>query len=220
DILIDIDLAVTLSGEAGESVSRSRTRAGFAWILTSGLLAFTSASLALVHFREKPPATPSEWRLDIATPISPSPLSFALSPDGRSIVFAASGSGSGSSQLWLRRLDQQTEPHALAGTEGAISPFWKPDSKSIAFVADSQLKRVDADAGALVVLASSVRPGGSWNASGVIVFAGAGATLQRIPDSGGQAETLTGIGPAGWPQFLPDGRYFVFHKGGTDAGSS
>jgi serine/threonine protein kinase/Tol biopolymer transport system component len=221
DILIDIDLAITLSGEAVESVSRARTRAGFAWILTSGLLAFTSASLALVHFREKPPATPSEWRLDIATPVSASPLSFALSPDGRSIVFAASGSGSGVSQLWLRRLDQQTEARALPRTEGAIAPFWKPDGKSIAFVADSQLKRVDVDSGSLGVLASNVRPGGSWNASGTIIFAGAGATLQRIPDSGGQTEIVSDTGPAGWPQFLPDGRNIIFHSAaGTGAGSS
>jgi hypothetical protein len=56
DILIDIDLAVTPSGGAAESVSRVRKRAGFAWILTSGLLAFAS-HLSRLCTGEKPPAT-------------------------------------------------------------------------------------------------------------------------------------------------------------------
>jgi eukaryotic-like serine/threonine-protein kinase len=35
----------------------------------------------------------------------------------------------------------------LAGTEGATFPFWSPDSKSIAFFADGNLKKIEASGG-------------------------------------------------------------------------
>ena len=46
------------------------------------------------------------------------PSSFAFSPDGRQLVFAASGDGQ--PRLWLRPLDKTTA-QPLAGTEGASS---------------------------------------------------------------------------------------------------
>ena len=44
---------------------------------------------ALRHLRETPPPAPPETRLDIVTPATDEPVSFALSPDGRQIVFVA-----------------------------------------------------------------------------------------------------------------------------------
>src|SRR5580704_18067514 len=51
-----------------------------------------------------------------------------ISPDGRYMVFSAYGSGG--AQLYLRSLDS-TSSQALPGTEGAMFPFWSPDSRSI-----------------------------------------------------------------------------------------
>ena len=59
------------------------------------------------------------------------PNGLTLSPDGRQIVFVASDDGH--SRLWLRSL-AGTTAQPLAGTDGALYPFWSPDSKSIAFV--------------------------------------------------------------------------------------
>ena len=73
------------------------------------------------------------------------PRTFALSPDGRQIVFVASGDGA--SRLWLRSL-ATTTAQPLAGTEGATFPFWSPDSRSIGFFAGGALKRLDLVAGA------------------------------------------------------------------------
>ena len=39
------------------------------------------------HLREAPPPAPPEMRLEITTPATDAPLQFALSPDGRSLVF-------------------------------------------------------------------------------------------------------------------------------------
>jgi hypothetical protein len=48
----------------------------------------------------------------------------------------------GKTGLWVRALDDTTV-HFLPGTEGAGSPFWSPDSKSIGFSAAGKLKRTD-----------------------------------------------------------------------------
>ena len=99
----------------------------------------TTAALAALaipsvrHLRETPPPAPPETRLDIVTPATDRPRSFALSPDGRQIVFVAPGDGG--SLLWLRSL-ATTTAQPLAGTEGAASPFWSPDSRSVGFFAD------------------------------------------------------------------------------------
>ena len=82
------------------------------------------------------------------------PTSFALSPDGRQIVFVASGDGA--SRLWLRSL-ATTTAQPLAGTEGATFPFWSPDSRSIGFFAGGALKRLDLGGGAPQTLAPVTR---------------------------------------------------------------
>ena len=145
-------------------------------------IAFTS--LAILHFSERPLDTP-EMRLEITTPATSVPLDFALSPDGRSLVFVASGDGP--QRLWLRQLDQ-TEAQPLPGTEAAIYPFWSPDNRSIGFFAGGKLKRIDVAGGLPQVLTNvNVGRGGSWNVEGTILFGLANGVLYRIPASGGDA---------------------------------
>lgn len=86
----------------------------------------------------------SEMRLEITTPPTTDPVSLAISPDGRSVVFV--GSAEGLSRLWIRRLDSTT-PRQLVGTEYASLPFWSPDGRSIGFFADGKIKRVDPESG-------------------------------------------------------------------------
>ena len=95
-------------------------------------------------------------------------MSFALSPDGRQLVFAAPGDGA--SRLWLRAL-ATTTAQPLAGTEGARFPFWAPDSRSIGFFAGDALKRLDLGGGAPQTVAQApTGRGGTWNTDGVILF--------------------------------------------------
>src|SRR5262249_48699973 len=122
-----------------------------AWFLmASTLVAFIS--VAIVYFYEKAAAVAPEMRLEINTPPTPSPLEFALSPDGRYIVFVASGDGP--QRLWLRALDK-TEARPLPGTEGADYPFWSPDSQSVAFYTTGKLKRIEIAGGAPQILANA-----------------------------------------------------------------
>jgi serine/threonine protein kinase len=117
---------------------------------------------AVRHFRETPPVSPPEMRLEINTPATAAPTEFALSSDGRYIVFVASGDGP--QRLWLRALDK-TEAQPMAGTEGADDPFWSADSRSIGFTASGKLQRIDIAGGSPQILANtSVLRSATWSA--------------------------------------------------------
>jgi serine/threonine protein kinase len=180
------------------------------------------AATALV-FRPTSSASPvPEMRLDITTPPTTEPASFALSPDGQKIVFVAT-SDSGS-QLWLRPLDV-VSARPLARTEGSTSPFWSPNSESVGFFAGGKLKRIDLDGGSVQTLAEA--PGGSggtWNNDDVILFTPRAYTpIQRISAKGGQPTAATQLETPGQsnfsPRFLPDGRHFLYYVPTTAGGS-
>ena len=187
-------------------------------IVGSGLAVLAAVALfvpAVRHLRE---ASPPETRLDIVTPPTSQPASFALSPDGRQVVFVASDDKA--SRLWLRSLST-TDAQPLADTEGATRPFWSPDGRSIGFFAKSALKRLDLGGGAPQTLAPATNgSGGTWNADGVIVFAPSiTSPLMRVPAAGGASVAATTLGSGQFghinPQFLPDGRRFLFTAGGA-----
>ena len=152
-------------------------------------------------------------RFEVSTAPTDDP-SVALSQDGRQIAFVANQDRV--PVLWVRSLDA-IENRALPGTRGASFPFWSPDGRAIGFFADDKLKRVDVAGGMpLAVTDAPNARGGTWNTDGVILFvSGVTAPIKRVPARGGQAESVTqlntGSGPAHrLPQFLPDGKRFLF----------
>src|SRR5262249_9950428 len=91
------------------------------------------------------------------------------------------------------------------------SPFWSQDSKSIAYFSDQKLKRIAAAGGMPQTLANAPAPaGGSWNRENVIVFTPSEFGLYRVSARGG-AVTAVGSRRNSHPQFLPDGRHFLFY---------
>ena len=168
---------------------------------------------ALVRFEVQPPANVT---------LSPAPVAsaaqLALSPDGRRLAFVATPKRA-VSQLWIRPLDGvQAQP--LPGTEGASYPFWSPDNRFIAFFAGGKLKKIDTTGGVPQVLSDApVGRGGAWNPDGIIVFGGRGnSPISRISASGGVVTAATTFNPdqavigQSWPQFLPDGRHFLYFQ--------
>ncbi len=198
------------------------SRGRLPWIAALAVAAALIAALAVPALRYLRLTPPPEVRLEITTPATDAPLQFALSPDGRSLVFVASGDGP--SRLWLRPLDQ-TEARPLAGTEGAIYPFWSPDSRSIGFSTITALSRLDLAGGTPQVLANlvGVPTDGSWNADGTILYTREAASpLWRISAAGGEPTAVTRLERPGqtahrYPQFLLDGRHFLFFELGTPA---
>ena len=86
----------------------------------------------------------------------------ALSPDGRQVAFVAEAPR-GRPGLWVRSLGDP-EAQLLRGTEDAIYPFWKPDSRSLGFFAQGKLKTIDIGGGPPRTLsdASLDSRGGTW----------------------------------------------------------
>jgi serine/threonine protein kinase/Tol biopolymer transport system component len=165
--------------------------ATMSWLYVS--VSWTPADQPLVH-------------LSIPLPGNTAPSFLAISPDGRLLVMSYQGG------LGLRALDS-SEITPLAGTQGALTPFWSPDSRTIAFFSDGQLKTVVASGGPPQTLCDDAgRGGGTWNRDGTILFA-SDTGLNRVAATGGACTVLTkaepGVAPK-VPVFLPDGNHFLY----------
>jgi eukaryotic-like serine/threonine-protein kinase len=196
--------------------------------LAAGLAIGASVAAALLwrstHDTIAP--APAQIRFSIETPPMPSPHSMAISPDGRSIAFTAFVRPNRSAMLFVRHigsLDSQPVPGTEdVSTAADFVPFWSPDSQSLGFhtPASGKLKAVDVAGGHLRVLCdvpSTLFQGGAWNQHNDIVFSSDGG-LYRVPAAGGTPALLASpstplqVGLR-WPQFLPDGRRYLYHAG-------
>ena len=178
-----------------------------------------------VAWARRAPEPPAVVRFPLFAPAglsNPSPP--VVSPDGRQIAFAADGDGK--RLIWIRPLDS-LEARALAGTEGVLRPFWSPDSRFLGFMAGGKLKKVDIFGGPPQTICDApYGADGSWSSEGVILFDGRGNDpLWRVPAAGGVIQPLVlgagkadaGTPGAGWPEFLPDGRRFLFTQSDGDS---
>ena len=144
---------------------------------------------------------------------------FAISPDGLRLAYVAQNA-EGRALLWIRPLDS-LEALALPGTEDAASPFWSPDSRMIGFFAGAKLKKIQATGGPPLTICDAPNArGGTWNQEGVILFTpNLNVPLHRVSASGGTPIAVTSLDPGKgdtthrWPQFLPDGRHFLYLAG-------
>jgi serine/threonine protein kinase len=144
-----------------------------------------------------------------------------LSPDGTRLAFSARDD-KGKILLYVRALTSLTA-QALAGTENAMYPFWAPDSRRIGFFVPGKLMKIDANGGLPQTLCESSPTGGrggAWSKQGVIVFnPQAVKPLFRVSESGGVPEPASKLEASEnshrWPQFLPDGKHFLYWSRGT-----
>ncbi|HEX7077159.1 MAG TPA: protein kinase [Candidatus Eisenbacteria bacterium] len=151
--------------------------------------------------------TPAEIR-SIGTP--------KISPDGRYVAFNGADT-TGVNRIYVRALGSMAVT-LLPGTEGAARPFWSPDSRFLAFMADNKLKKIAVTGGpAQTICESASRGDGSWGTNGQILFDGSSTdSVRAVSASGGAARPVTKIDHAAgevgaaWPQFLPDGRHFLY----------
>jgi Tol biopolymer transport system component/predicted Ser/Thr protein kinase len=141
-----------------------------------------------------------------------------VSPDGSKLAFTTAGDKGG---IWIRDLES-VEARLLPGTQGAVSPFWSPDNKSLAFGAGNKLMRVDVSGGPPQVLGESMFLVGSgfWTEDGEILFGPRGpGTLQRVKAAGGVPQPVTSLAKGelvhALPSLLPDGRHFLYLIGAS-----
>ncbi len=222
--LIEIAEALASPVEIGTSAP-VRTKNRILWLATTA--AILPIAIAVTYFsttamQPKPVVVrsailaPDKTTFVTTQPDSGVPV---LSPDGTRLAFIARDS---KGLLWLYvRAINSLSAQPLAGTVGAIHPFWSPDSRNLGFFSDGKLRRIDANGGPTQELAPVDRGrGGAWSPDGTILFSpGVNDPLLRIPASGGTATPATKIGgdESGhrWPYFLPDGKHFIFWSRGT-----
>ena len=201
--------------------ARRKSREKAAW--AAAALAAVAATVFAVGFFLRAPAAPRQVRFEIAPMPDLTQIgSPRLSPDGLHMAFHGID-GEGNSQIWLRDLDS-LEARPIAGTEGAGTgaenesrPIWSPDSRHIAFFIGTKLKKVPISGGPAQTICEAGGADGSWSSRGEIVFDGTAADpLWRVSAAGGIAKPevsptdLDGVTSVGWPEFLPDGRRFLY----------
>jgi eukaryotic-like serine/threonine-protein kinase len=210
------------SPAATEHAGKARLfgNARLAWLAAAGLLLVSLLSLpfAVKYLRQSPPTAPVAARFTIAAPEKATSIEAPeLSPDGRHLVFLVTMDGR--NRLWLRPLGSLTA-QPLPGTEGVFGfPFWSPDSRSIAFTAGGELRKLDLAGGAPQALCKvpagvGLEGSGTWNRDGVILFSSV-TGIYRVPATGGEPSLALRSDQPGlyrWPVFLPDGRHFLVRR--------
>ena len=225
---LDLEEESSPFGLAEVARSAAVTRARWVpWAVSVGAIALAGvAALALINSREAagrvtrftlpPPANTRFGAISSQRGAGTPAPHFAPSPDGQRIVYV-SYQINDVPRLWLRRLDD-FDGQPIAGTEDASFPFWSPDSQTVAFFANGQLKRIEISGGApQTICQAPAGEGGTWNSHGDILFAPADSGgLFKVRATGGVATPLTQLDEArselghAWPQFLPGGRHYLY----------
>ena len=137
----------------------------------------------------------------------------ALSPDGRTLVYA--GTHDGVPQLFRRPIDQ-FEATPMPGTEGGGAPFFSPDGQWVGFDIGQQLSKVAMAGGPPQTLVedASMR-GADWGADDLIVYGvnAPGGGLMQIPAAGGEPTPLFTSEDqrrSWYPQVLPESNAVLF----------
>jgi len=160
-------------------------------------------------FRGAPPVTVARFDIRVAGSTGPATVdngaSLAIAPDGSHFVYVATDGG-----LYDRYLDQlESRPLPARG----FAPFFSPDGEWVGYADGTALKKVAPTGGPPLAIASvsaDLFRGGAWGEDGTIVFApDVNSPLLRVPDGGGQVDTLThldvarGVTSHRWPEWLP-----------------
>ena len=201
--------------------STPRLRAGMAGWIAAAALAIVAATALWAPWRgsERQAERPFvQLEIDLGADVSlpalviPTPSSIAISPDGTRLAYLASIAGA-TPRLFLRRLDQLRATE-LAGTEGAVDPFFSKDGQWLVFFDGSRLKKVSVGGGAVVpLMQAAIFAGATWiDDANLLVGSGVAQGLSRASAEGGEATQI--LAPSGnetfyaMPSMLP---------GGTDA---
>ena len=169
------------------------------WLVGRGGGASENVSLAVSHLSiEVDPAdalgaavvnvTSSGFGMRIA---SLTRTAFALSPDGRHLVFAGR---EGDRQMLFHRKLADPVARPISGTEDSVNPLFSPDGESIAFWSAGQIKKIALAGGSVLPICDVASPpaGATWTSDNRIVFGNRRGGLQAVSANGGEPVLVTG----------------------------
>jgi serine/threonine protein kinase len=220
DAKLEVDEAA--SEPAGETVVTKIPRRGhIGWMVATAVLLVAAVTSWVLRFGPSVDQNLLQqtgmMKLNIPSPGRGYQIS--VSPDGRRLAYVENDVGR--NRIWIHEFDGSSTK-VLEGIDDASiesGVFWGPDSQSIGYSTERDLKRASLQGG-LSQLIASREPGGGdgdWNSEGVIVFSrGFKGPLYRVSASGGTPEPVTTLDSSRgefahrYPQFLPDGRRFIY----------
>lgn len=139
----------------------------------------------------------------------------AISPDGSRFAYVG-----GPEYQVLMRLRNELHATAMPGTEGAWTPFFSPDGKSVGFLKEKSVWIAPLGGGPPIHVSDSLTgvAGASWGSDGFIYTNGSeSAPLARIEARQGAVpkwftalDTARGEFGHAWPNVLPNGKGVVF----------
>ncbi|HEY8850695.1 MAG TPA: BTAD domain-containing putative transcriptional regulator [Gemmatimonadaceae bacterium] len=139
----------------------------------------------------------------------------AISPDGSRFAYVG-----GPENQVLMRLRNELHATAMAGTEGAFTPFFSPDGKSVGFLKEKSVWIAPLSGGPPIHVSDSLTgvAGASWGSDGFIYTNGSeSAPLARVEARQGAVprwftalDTAKGEFGHSWPDVLPNGHGVVF----------
>ena len=228
--LIDLDAPPPSSASSSVPIP-AQTASHQSWLgpaIAAGILAVGAALAVWAPWKKAAPAQAVRFEVGPSEKMTFIPgAAMAVSPDGRWMAFPARGEDS-VARYYIRALDG-VEARALPGTEldTTFAPVsWSYDSRWVVFAkGDGKLRKVDIQGGPPQTIADSPSglSGADWNAQGVVIAAfSTGGPILRVAASGGQTTPLTPIGQGAyrWPQFLPDGKHFLYLLSSSDPAKS
>jgi eukaryotic-like serine/threonine-protein kinase len=197
--------------------ARSRMTKHLPWIVAGVLfIALLAALPFVISSLRRAPVDTRVTRVSVLPPEKSTVGTLTVSPDGQRLAFIATDA-TGKRLLWVRPLGSLVA-QPLAGTDDASYPFWSPDSRFIGFFAGGKLKKIEVAGGPPSTLCNALNGrGGAWNRDDVIIFAPDVRTgLSRVSVAGGEPSPVTTLDSSRqenthrFPQFLPDGRHFLY----------
>jgi serine/threonine protein kinase/Tol biopolymer transport system component len=185
----------------------------------SALIAITASTT--VYFSVSTPPNTNDIVTRFALPMPGDDVTdggdgFALSPDGETLVYAATRGGVQS--LFARPRDQ-LEPRLLPGTEGAVNPFYSPDGEWVGYFTQNSVMKVSLSGGPPVTLCpAGLRQGATWSENDTILFSSnLSDGIMQVPAAGGEPRLLTEPAEENqrhlWPSFVPASNVFIYTSG-------
>lgn len=200
-----------------------------------GLLAVSLAVLVWLQFGVSDQAGPRVQHLAVPAPedidfhISGSfPGLPEISPDGSRVAFSGMSQIDNTVRLYVRDLGAERGV-VLSDTKDAQYPFWSHDGHWLAYYARSEgLLKIPVDGGPPQMVAeASNGKGGSWNQMDEILFTTDYNTQIFLASAnGGEVRAVTdleadeGFNSHRHPQFMPDGRHFIYFARGNGRSES